>query len=148
MLFILYICFGFAFLSLIVLGIINILILPKKKILSRICFGISVFEIFFWNILSLNFGYTKYILNVFFNKVTHLALFCPVTQLTWNECALLPQSDLPIVAATLVKRYNKSRKQRNFTISHSLIWFIGGVFSSCKEPTEKPLLSIDSASIW
>ena len=46
MLFILYICFGIAFLSLIVLGIINILILPKKKILSRICFCISIFEIF------------------------------------------------------------------------------------------------------
>ena len=57
MLFILYICFGFAFLSLIVLGIINILILPKKKILSRIGFGISVFEIF----LSLITFFTEFV---------------------------------------------------------------------------------------
>lgn len=57
MLFILYICFGIAFLSLIVLGIINILILPKKKILSRICFGISVFEIF----LSLITFFTEFV---------------------------------------------------------------------------------------
>ena len=57
MLFILYICFGFALLSLIVLGIINILILPKKKILSRICFVISVFEIF----LSLITFFTEFV---------------------------------------------------------------------------------------